>query len=335
MRYRGLAKREVSRKSRLLHHMYTWLRILGESTYVLHDYTNVVQSIPATLLTQPTTTIERVPQEQHSNGQNSRLDDFLRVESHQSDSDLEIEVVKEPQASLRDIHLEDSRDNPNTMFNEIYGVSETWLSLLSQTTRLANRMEAMNAHSSGDRRVTDLLWRRAGRLEDMICSFASSFSPRSTAPKVAPNNHMHRALNSALVIFFYSRVRNVNPWVLQGYVDDVISALRSFDDAIIEKSWKGSGCVWPAFIAACVANTPARRDDLFHWIDKGSTLTGFHPYHDAKDLLQNVWNKRDNIQASNSTTSGERLMSTSSRTSQSSSSWVDVCRERKFWLMAF
>lgn len=38
LRMRGLPKRKISQKSRLLHHAYTWLRLVGESTNVLHDY---------------------------------------------------------------------------------------------------------------------------------------------------------------------------------------------------------------------------------------------------------------------------------------------------------
>ena len=130
MRHRGLAKKTISRKARLLHHMYTWARILGESTYVLHGHTGPVQGCLQKYLSSTTPS-----REQHSiatpntSGPGSRLDDFLRVGPHQSDSDLDIEETKEPHASLHDIHLEDSRENPDTMYAEIYGVSETWLSL--------------------------------------------------------------------------------------------------------------------------------------------------------------------------------------------------------------
>lgn len=40
---------------------------------------------------------------------------------------------------------------------------------------------------------------------------------------------MLRALNSALVVFFYRRIRGVHPWILQVHVNDVIEALKAFD----------------------------------------------------------------------------------------------------------
>lgn len=332
MRHRGLAKREVSRKSRLLHHMYTWSRILGESTYVLHEYSHAAAIVGSSQWAIPASAAAQPPLV-HSSGPGSRLDDFLRLEPHHADSELDIEEVKEPQTSLRDIHLEDSRENPNTMYTEIYGINETWLSLLSQTTRLANRMDGMKAMNTTDPAFSDLLSRRASRLEDMICSFAADFIPRSTGPKWEPNNHMHTALNSALVIFFYRRIKNVNSWILQSHVDDVISALESYDRSIMDKAGKGPGTPWPAFIAAAEASTQNRRERLFAWIEKGEATTGFYCYTSSKELLLETWKRRD--EGTTGQTPGLRKSARRSGASQSTASWLDVCREQKQWLMAF
>lgn len=331
MRHRGLAKREVSRKSRLLHHMYTWSRILGESTYVLHEYNSTTAPVsgPSLIAISAATQAHAV----HSSGPGSRLDDFLRLEPHHADSELDIEEVKEPQTSLRDIHLEDARDNPNTMYTEIYGVTETWLSLLSQTTRLANRLDSMKATQSTASAFPDLLSRRASRLEDMICGFAADFSPRSESPKWEANNHMHTALNSALVIFFYRRIKNVNSFVLQSHVDDVISALERFDEAIKDKPGQGPGTPWPAFIAAAEASTPRRRERLLAWVENGEATTGFARYSSSKELLLETWKRRD--ESANGTTARTRKSARRSGVSPSTTSWLDVCREQKRWMMAF
>lgn len=311
--------------------MYTWSRILGESTYVLHEFSNSAAAKP---ISQPVVTFALTrPHVVHSSGPGSRLDDFLRLEPHHGDSELDIEEVKEPQTSLRDIHLEDARDNPNTMYTEIYGITETWLSLLSQTTRLANRLDGMRATNTTDSSLSDLLSRRASRLEDMICGFAADFTPRSTNVKWEPNNHMHTALNSALVIFFYRRIKNVNSWILQSHVDDVISALEKFDEAIKDKAGQGPGTPWPAFIAAAEASTQKRRERLLAWIENGEAMTGFARYTSSKELLLETWKKRD--EGASWQTSGTRKSARQSGASQSAISWLDVCREQKRWLMAF
>lgn len=336
LRHRGLAKREISRRSRLLHHVYTWCRIVGESTYVLHEKTVGHVVMPSQKIMPPVPATTDYHSMVHTTGPGSRLDDFLRVEPHFADSDLDIEELKEPQASLRDIHLQDARENPDTMYTQIYGISETWLSLLSQTTRLANSMDTARAAKSNDAARDDLLRRRAARLEDMVCSFASHFAPNSASFHWMPNHHMHRALNSALVILFYRRIRHVNSWILQSHVDDVIAALESFDQSISEKTWEGPGSPWAAFIAGCEASTPAKRERLLQWIENGERLTGFDPYVSAKNVLLELWQRRDDGQVEDTPSAGSR---TSTRRGRSSSStlisWVDLCREKKIWLMVF
>jgi arginine metabolism regulation protein II len=103
-------------------------------------------------------------------GPNARLDDFLRLEPHLSDSDLDIDEPKDSDG-LRDIHLEDSRRYRDKMYH-IYGISETWLSLVSQTTRLANILDASKYGKETDVKFLDFLQKRAGRLENIICSFS-------------------------------------------------------------------------------------------------------------------------------------------------------------------
>lgn len=335
MRHRGLAKISISRKARLLHHTYTWARILGESTYVLHGHTGPVQGCLQKYLTSTTSSREQhsiaTP---HTSGPGSRLDDFLRVGPHQSDSDLDIEETKEPHASLHDIHLEDSRENPDTMYAEIYGVSETWLSLLSQSTRLANRIDGMKESGVNDAVLNESIAKRAARLEDMVCSFASQFSPKTSSDKWTPNNHMHKALNSALVIFFYRRIRNVNALILQSHVDDVIAALDQFDQSLSNRSQEGPGSVWPAFIAGCEATSKDKQDRLLRWIEKAASVTGFHAYTMSSELLRELINRKHEAPATEGARTGTRSSVRKPKSSQSMT-WVDLCRERQTWLMAF
>ncbi|KAL5356577.1 hypothetical protein BJX96DRAFT_162557 [Aspergillus floccosus] len=127
LRLRGLPKRRISQKARLLHHVYTWLRIVGESTYVLHDYT------PSPSFLEALDTQFRTPPSMDSiaANDNPRLDDFLRLEARNSDSDLNIDEPKDPDIGLHDIHLQDSRVYSETLYKQIYGIPETWLSLVS------------------------------------------------------------------------------------------------------------------------------------------------------------------------------------------------------------
>lgn len=165
----------------------------------------------------------------------------------------------------------------------------------------------------------------------MICSFAAQFEPICKGEQWAANSAMHNALNSGLVILFYRRIRNVNPWILQSHVDDVIAALDAFDQALSSKTWEGPGTPWPAFLAGCEAETRERRDRLTNWLEKAASMTGFHSYEQARDLLQAVWARREKIQLDfDADSSSEHEPAGSLMTS-----WVEICREQKTWLMAF
>lgn len=326
MRLRGLAKREVSRKSRLLHHMYTWVRIVCESTYVLHDYAAFVERLQLRRRNR-----EAPGYQKHAAVAQNKLDDFLRFESYSEESEQESShhaADEAQETALRDIHLEDSRENPNTMYGMIYGISETWLRLLSQTTRLANQMDAIKA--TEDTAIPSSLLRKAAQIEDIVCSLASS--PSVSTGNALPNMHLHKALNSALVIFFYRRIRNVNPWILQSHVDDVIRALASFDQALTQQRFDGPGLVWPAFMAACEAITTTKRNRLMHWIECASAKTGIHYYRQAKEVIEEVWKYRDALSVrSNESNRYDRAKAT---TQSPMSTWMDVLREKKIWLMA-
>lgn len=190
LRLRGLPKQKISPKARLLHHIYTWVRIVGESTYLLHDY-NPSDSFIEAFNHQFRTDHETVSQ------RNPCLDDFLRLQPRQSDSDLDIDQPKDKEVGLHDIHLQDSRQYPETLYSQIYGIPETWLSLVSQTTRTANVLDSLRiarrTHSNLSLGAWETVQRRRVRLENMICSFDLT---RARTSDSSPNEHMLRALNS-------------------------------------------------------------------------------------------------------------------------------------------
>ena len=150
---RGLVKPCLSRRARLLHHMYTWIRILTESTLVIHNA--IPHTAPCKELWSrglDTEEINRLTQRRATVAaydQSGRLDDFLflPVTQSESDRDLNIDDPKESQVNLGDIHLVDSRKVPDELHTVVNGVSETWLGLLSQTTRLANVMDQLNSRT--------------------------------------------------------------------------------------------------------------------------------------------------------------------------------------------
>ncbi|KAJ9657792.1 hypothetical protein H2198_004099 [Neophaeococcomyces mojaviensis] len=311
LRLRGLAKRQISRRARLMHHMYTWARIVSESTYVLHEEKAV------NLLAMP-------PAPRPQTAHNTRLDDFLRVEQADEYSETDMEDPKEPEIGLHDIHLQDPRPYSDTMYLQIYGIPETWLSLLSQTTRLANVKEMLKHDSHLERSLN----KRMARLEDMVCTFASNNNVADESHTLPPAQYMLRALNSALVIFFYRRIRDVNALILQSHVDDVINALQNFDLSLAQQNLQGPGTAWPTFIAGCEANTGPRRQALLARMERAHRKTGSHCFQSAKTMMQEVWARRDQM-----ATSPKSTRSGSGRTAKSSTTWIELSREKKEWVI--
>ncbi|GLA14474.1 hypothetical protein AnigIFM62618_000854 [Aspergillus niger] len=298
--------------------------VRGESTYALHNYTPSDTFMEALKYR---FRYQKVENTQAAGYRTSRLDDFLRLDRRPSDSDLDIDEPKEDDVGLYDIHLQDSRKYPATLYSQIYGVSETWLSLVSQTTRLANVMETfrvareMRQGNNASLEAWEALHRRSARLESMVCTFASRRTEDNIcdSTNILAKSHgcLLQALNSALVIFFYRRIRQVHPAILESQVDKVISSLNEFDVALVEADHTGPGTVWPLFIAGCEATTPERRQSITLLLDKGEARCGFSAYHTVRDVMNQVWDKQD---AHFTRSRGEAFPT-----------WLDVVKSKQIW----
>ncbi|KAJ5915240.1 hypothetical protein N7454_011135 [Penicillium verhagenii] len=324
-----LSKTRISKKARLLHHVYTWLRILGESTFVLHDYGlsySCLDNLGCSSQTHaPGATGDANPVQIEPN---PRLDDFLRLGNQNSDNDLNIDEPKDRASGYNDIHLHDSRSFPEHLYKQIYGIPETWLSLVFQTTRLANVMETFRVARSSGKAVSMEAWeklqRRSMRLENMICSLnlgrtRGHFTDLQSLSK--PHAFMLEALNQALMIFFYRRIREVHPAVLQGQVDNVINALEECNDTLSQDAQAGPGTAWPIFIAGSEALTNTRREAIIRWLDNASSKCGCTSFATARDVMMKVWRMQDEHLIENR---GDPMLS-----------WIEVVKKEQIWPLFF
>lgn len=150
---------------------------MGESTFVLHDYGlsySCLESLDSSSRSNKSGELSNTNAVVLGEP-NPHPDDFLRLED-QTDRDLNIDEPKNRAFGFHDIHLHDSRTFSETLYKQIYGIPETWLSLVSQTTRLANVMETFRVARRSSKMVNMEVWetleRRSMRLENMICSFS-------------------------------------------------------------------------------------------------------------------------------------------------------------------
>ncbi|KAL4963462.1 Zn(II)2Cys6 transcription factor [Aspergillus stella-maris] len=313
LRLRLLPKPTVSRKLRILINVYCWLRIMSESTYVLHEYT---------LSSQHQQALNAFFQAQRSRDQDTRLDDFRHIQT--SEHDLNIDEPKARRLDITDIHLQDSRHSDETLGRQVYGIPETWLSLLSQTTRLANVMEVVKGETTQDSMLNSSihcdLEERASRLETVIHSFsARPIESDYPAEQASKYRLIMETFNSALLVFFYRRVRRVHPAILRREIDKVILASSQLHATLDEKETLGLGTLWPLFVAGCEATTRDQRDCIMQLLEKAKLKSGLAPSERAKDILSEVWKRQDGHSAVNRR---DRLPT-----------WMDVCKEQHIWPM--
>ncbi|CAG8396105.1 unnamed protein product [Penicillium salamii] len=323
LRFRGLAKRRISPKLRLLFNLYAWLRLIGESTYVLHNYVpsdSFINSLNANCQTQEAHPDElakpRIFEHCH------RIDDFLYFEN--SEVDLNIDEQKDHRLDLSDIHLQDSRMTVESLCHQVYGIPETMLSLLSHATRLANVTETLQSAHDSHMPISNDVWttlkRRKTRLENVIMSFRNRGLVASAGEEYpSPSKLMVQALNSALVIFFYRRVRRVHPAILSGYVDHIITTFRDWLVLVKDGSPIGPGTLWPIFMAGCEATTKLQRDAILEIVGQAGAKSGFLPFKIAEDIMSEVWLVQDQQQLAN--------------ISDPLPTWVDFLKKRKIWPM--
>ncbi|KAJ5087204.1 hypothetical protein N7456_010820 [Penicillium angulare] len=320
LRLRGLVKSKTSHKARLLINVYSWLRIIGESTYMLHDFGPSKQFLDALSHQIRSCGPPRKIGGLSTTERNVHLDDFLDLEH--SDDDLNIDEPKDRNRDIPDIHLHDSRKSADTLSKQAYGLSETWLSLVSQTIRLANVLEKLHSAQDTGIQVESNIWnflhKRTNRLENVIHSYSTKNNhPDSSEWPTIPYNQILRAFNASLVILFYRRVRKVHPGILQGHVDSIINAYMAVHATSSEVEHTGPGTLWPLFLAGCEASSKERRESILRLVDLSKKRCGLSPVDLAENIMTEVWSRQDDHLKDNRR--------------EPFPTWMDVLKERKLW----
>lgn len=306
-----------------MHHYYTYMRIIGETTYVLHE-TNKLEYASGQVTHD--NAFRRMPRDENAipawipHGHNPRLDDFLGI----GPSSTELEHVTKSRENTHDdigVDHSESADVAGSRYLKLYGLSQTWLSFVSRTTRLANLIDniTIGSNRAMDAQSFKALEDQKDQLEDAIYAFVASagasLDDRVDRSSLDPHQNMVRALYPALVIFFNRRIRNVNSWILHEYVNQIIQIIRDFEASLLIHGLEGPGAPWPVFIAGCEAMSSAHREFFSEWMQAALDKTGFSRFQTMKDIMEEVWRRRDAGTGGNSWT------------------WTALSRERSLYIM--
>ncbi|KAI9034851.1 Zn(II)2Cys6 transcription factor [Aspergillus affinis] len=281
IRIRGLPKSHQSVKVRSLHHVYTYIRIMAESTCGC-ALLNICPDRPSSSLL----SIESSPISLRS----------FRMVHNGLDGEIDIALEKSKKIGQNDIHLEIMGQWNETLFEDIYGIPESLLALLSQVIRLANEQELLHRGPTVDVRVTEELKRRASALEQYILSWEPPFTPLSARDDEGSENQATyfkaQAMHQALILFYYRRIPNISAWILQDTVRKCLDFLARSDNAHLGSATSDKTIIWPGFVAACEALEPDLQYKSLDWLITAGNRTSLGPFSAAAGTAQCVWKAR-------------------------------------------
>ncbi|KAL5362530.1 hypothetical protein BJX96DRAFT_186088 [Aspergillus floccosus] len=261
---KGLSKPTLSRKVRLLHHCYAYLRIVNESIIVSDMSADPFQQLG--VFPDPRTT--------------TRASRF-RISQWSDTPDFTMTKVKSLQLGQHDLHLEHPGRWDLTMYPEIFGIPESLLYLMSHVTRLGNERDLLINSRPDDAcpNPRDFLL-RAKMLERHICRW----DPNKDCEDASASTAMVTAIQKALLIFFYRRFYDVEASTLQDEVHQVRELLQGS-----RASEQTVYMIWPGFIAACEAIKPDLQAFFRGWFVDCFRQTGLPSFQAALSIAESIW----------------------------------------------
>ncbi|KAH8738301.1 fungal-specific transcription factor domain-containing protein [Ilyonectria robusta] len=275
---RGAPKVNKSKKVKLLHAIYLFLRVIEESTYMYPS--------------------EKHPLMSPSRSQDKMMFPSLRTHSLCLGRDLDESCGMDFEFGLFG-ELGTDCDSSNTaFFKEIYGVPQELLSFISRSTYLANEIAKLRNRDPGFS-MTARLENWCSELENELCSWNNQkgslngeVDPATVLTSRAIMHHLIAAFHCAVIIFFYRRVRQLNPLLLQPYVEKTITNLERFEQEQRNFSQVNCGIVWPGFIAGAEALDPDLQARFDRRLRGCAKFSGMWNFDLAADFLQDLWRLR-------------------------------------------
>lgn len=284
----SLKKPKQSRKVNMLHSIYLYLRIIEESTFTpVEDTQAQLYDHSYAMTNEAPSAICRYP---------SLWTDRVKLGSGMDFQDLESRLVSFPA----------DHDEP-TMFEQIYGIPESLFRLISHATHLADEVRRSRSVYSGG--MSQDLAQRAKIIEAKICNWKNPYkllAEKQTLIVYGPAERSNKievrtdllynfleAMHSALIIYFYRRVRDTNATALQHYVGKTIHHLLEHEKKKNMYGDTSAYVAWPGFIAACEALDPVQREQISAFMFRAGQQSGVGSLFVAADVATKVWAARD------------------------------------------
>lgn len=289
IRFKGLSKPVKSRKVRLLHHYYAYLRIFHESTRGAFETTGRRPLLCGADI----------------NGHNMDcIEPFFRLDQSNDALEKRLSVIKEPKLAEDDLFLGTPGRWDGTLYPDLFGISETFMVLLSQVIRLGNELDIAKQYPEKSTLSLHEFSTRAKDLERCMaqwnahsCSELSDAIPDHQSLEdslvIAPAvRYLRSALHHALMIYFYRRIYDVNSSMLQDRVHKIRHCLASISDVEGDDIPYMSTSAWPGFIAACEALEAPLQESFTTLFAVCTERSGLETFSAASRIAKLVWEER-------------------------------------------
>ncbi|KAM6512100.1 hypothetical protein FALCPG4_017083 [Fusarium falciforme] len=269
---------------RLLHHMYSHLRVLAES-------------IGACL---------QAPTDDPTRGYNEppEKDGKFCLAEECYDIGLDPAEEKTPDVGYTDIHLQVQGQWKKTLYPAIYGFPESLWTLLSQTVATANEKIRIQSLNPPNPTLTNALTHHIQNLERTLWSWTPTsdlIGPQKPEHMASPEDQdlldnpqaksLAQAPHQAIILYFYRKIFNIGPMVLQDVVGKTLEHLEPCMARIDDQDL--TVCIaWAALTTACEAITPQLQERALKILAATDEQGIFLTNKPSKQVVALVWEQR-------------------------------------------
>ncbi|VUC26985.1 unnamed protein product [Clonostachys rosea] len=279
---------------RVLHHMYTHLRVIMESTNIFPLQIGNENTDPSEL--------------SQVNISGASAGALRRFRISPSDlGDLDLMRAKPEDLGYHDIHLEASGIWPATLYPDMYGIPESLMTLLSQTISLANEKPKLELAAITNPSIAISLSNHIKTLEHQVWSW----SPQSSQVPAGPAGPqalvtddtppldtplveaLILAMHKAIIIYFYRRVYNMSVMIVQDLVKKTLDFIQPYIGMFTNDQDYAISIGWSTFIAACEAATPELQKQAFECLEMMDDRGIFIEADKPSVVAKTVWQRRE------------------------------------------
>lgn len=204
-----------------------------------------------------------------------------------------------PRPSFKDLTVPDfcfeaQNDAIRSLFANTLCLPESLLVLLSHITFVAcEARQARYASQKMDASILKDFDDRAKVIEDLLCawSFRRDRQNWSTPDSMANSpeedgrdsvlEHIALAFHSALLIYFYREVKQINRLILQPLVQQITTHLVDYENSKQQNNIPTNSVIWPGFMAAIEASGEADFARIMGWMRSCADRYGLRAFDRA------------------------------------------------------